>query len=294
MRRFLLIVLILAFAITACATGCATTNSSWTPLPEPGTPSAIKIVSPGQEVPPQIANYSGVWEGMWDLEIYGIRSFRAMAVTIVIEKIESSRVTAIYSWGNWRDYTKEGWVRMNGTIKDGKIILSGYATITLESAGNSKTAYAIYSKGNWRGDAMLIKKDPKDLQLGTKPGTKPGTKRDISNLPEKIRAYHGEWKGMFNNGTPITVYIEARSEKTAFVIHSWEDNPYRNVTAGSWSKEIEFTKDGYISIVRDTTKGKRFLTYKLNKDGTLYVSLEGRNENGNWWIVDGDLKKVGE
>ncbi|MDP3259870.1 MAG: hypothetical protein Q8M34_04695 [Thermodesulfovibrionales bacterium] len=165
-KAFGIFVLII-FALTACATGGINT-----PLPQ-----TLSIEQPTPGTPKEIADYIGVWEGVWDIEIYGIRSFHAMAVTIVIEKIESSRVRAIYSWGNQKTYIKEGWVRMNGTVENGKIILRGYATVELDKNENSKTVNAIYRKGNWRGDAVLFKKDPKDLQLMKKP--------DISHLPEK-------------------------------------------------------------------------------------------------------------
>ena len=82
-----ILMVLLAFVITACATGGANV-----PLPQ-----IINIEPPTSDTPKEIANYIGVWEGVWDLEIYGIRSFRAMAVTIVIEQIKSSRVRAIYS-----------------------------------------------------------------------------------------------------------------------------------------------------------------------------------------------------
>ena len=263
---------LLAFAVTACATGGINT-----PLPQ-----TLNIEHSAPGTPKEIADYIGIWEGVWDLEIHGIRSFHAMAVTVVIEKIKDSRVTAIYSWGNWKTYIDEGWIRITGIVENGKVILhSGSRNITLDkNPGNVKTLNATYSSGNWRGDAVLFRGDSKNLNIVVK--------RDISHLPEKIRAYNGTWKGMFNNGSQITDDIEVISEKKVIVNHSWGDNPDRNVKAGSWRLEAEFNKDGFISIDR----GNRILTIKFDKDGTLNVRLEGQNDNGYWWLVDGDLKKI--
>ncbi|MCL4456433.1 MAG: hypothetical protein M1147_08270 [Nitrospirae bacterium] len=267
---FLMVLLI--FALTACATGGVNT-----PLPQ-----TINIEQPGPDVSKEVAEYVGVWEGVWDLEIYGKRSFRAMSVTIVIEKITSNKVTAIYSWGDRKTYVEEGWTKLDGKIENGKIILRGYANIELEKTPGSKTVSAIYRRDNWSGNAVLFKKDPKDLQ-------QLNIKKDLSHLPEKIRAYNGTWEGSFDNGTPIIEDITVISEKKVLVTHSWGNNPLprrANIKAGSWPQiETEFNKDGYISITREN----RILTIKLNKDGTLLdVGLE---PTGGGWYVSGDLKK---
>ena len=273
--RIGILMVLLAFAVTACATG-------GTPLPQ-----TLKIEQPGPDTPKEIADYIGVWEGVWDLEIYGIRSFRAMTVTIVIEKIKDSRVTAIYSWGNWRTYINEGWIRMTGVVENGKILLrSGSRNITLDKdPGNTKTLNAIYSSGNWRGDAVLFKRDSKNINTAS-------VKRDISHLPEKIRAYNGTWRGYFSNGTPITEDIQVISEKKVIVTHMWEDNPSRpNIKAGSWTIETEFKfndkSETYISC--NNPRNTRNLILEMNKDGSLSVGL--KSIDGEWrdW---GDLKKV--
>lgn len=76
------------------------------------------------------------------------------------------------------------------------------------------------------------------------------------------------------------------SEKKIIVTHSWEDNPSRpDIKADTWTEEAEFNEDGSISIIRRN----KLLTIKLNKDGTLSVSL-GRIDGSRH--VSGNLKKM--
>ncbi len=262
-----ILMVLLAFVITACARGN-------TPLPQ-----TLNIQQPGSDAPKEAVNYIGVWQGVWSSESRGYYYDNVLSVTIVIEKIESSRVRAIYSWGNWDTYIKEGWKRMSGEIKNNTLVLQdNFGVITIDIGSNPSTASATMRSSNFTATATLHRKDLKDLQLMKKP--------DISHLPEKIRAYNGTWKGYFSNGTPIMEDIVVISEKKVIVSHSWQDNPSRpNIKAGAWTEEAEFNKDGSISIIR----GNRLLTIKLNKDGTLYVGL---NPLEGGWYIDGNLKKV--
>ncbi|MDP2278339.1 MAG: hypothetical protein Q8K51_08965 [Nitrospirota bacterium] len=272
MKKILLIgILVLAaFVVTACATGSANT-----PLPQ-----TLSIEQPMPDTPKEIAGYIGIWEGVWSSESQGYYHENVLPVTIVIEQIKSSRVRAIYSWGNWDTYIKEGHKRMSGEIKNNTLILKdSFGVITIDiNASNPTIASATMRSNTFTATTTLRKKDIKDLQLGAK--------RDIAHLPEKIRAYNGTWKGYFDNGTPITEDIQVISEKKVIVTHSWEDNPSRlNVKAGSWTRETGFNKDGSIFVIN----GNRLLTIKLNKDGTLNVGLEPTDGG---WYVSGDLKKI--
>ena len=226
------LIIVLVFAVTACAT-----RNVNTPLPQ-----SINIEQPGPNTPKEIADYIGVWEGVWSSESQGYYHSNVLPTTIIIEQIKSSRVKAVYSWGNWDTYIKEGYLRIIGEVKDKTIILkSKFGTITLDIGSNPLIASATMRSSNFTASATLHKNPQKGLIAA---------KKDLSHLPEKIRAYNGTWKGYFSNGTPITEDIEVISEKKVIVTHSWEDNPERNVKSGSWTMESEFNKDGSISINR--------------------------------------------
>ncbi|MDO8283308.1 MAG: hypothetical protein Q7U10_11930 [Thermodesulfovibrionia bacterium] len=63
--------------IVACST---------TPLPE-----TINIVPPSSDVPPEVAAFSGAWQGIF---------FGALNVTFVVEEINTQSANVIYSWGD--------------------------------------------------------------------------------------------------------------------------------------------------------------------------------------------------
>ncbi|MBU4320827.1 MAG: hypothetical protein Q8N12_09755 [Thermodesulfovibrionales bacterium] len=123
------LMILLAFVVTACAT-----SGINTPLPQ-----TLSIEQPTPGTPKEIADYIGVWEGVWSSESDGYYHENVLPVTIVIEKIKSSRVIAIYSWGNWSPYIKEGWKRMTGEIKNNTITLKdSFGAITIEIASDLK------------------------------------------------------------------------------------------------------------------------------------------------------------
>jgi len=250
-----ILTVLLAFALTTCATGGANV-----PLPQ-----TINIETPGPDVPSEIAVFSGKWEGWWP---------GGMDAVLIVEKITTTRAKVIYAWGDapsWK--ITKGFMRYTAviSIEEGKPKIK-FDQFIVEMI-NPKKIEITHTRYN---QIATMKKA--DFQPIVKP--------DISHLPEKIRAYNGTWKGYFSNGTPITEDIQVISEKKVIVTHSWEDNPSRpNVKAGSWTVETEFNKDGSISVIR----GNRLLSIKLNKDGTLYVRLSPTEGE---WYVDGDLKKV--
>jgi len=69
--------------------GCASTA----PLPQP-----LSIVDPAKGTPPEIAAFSGVWEGMWN---------GALATYLVVEDININSAQIIVSLGI-TSYTPEG------------------------------------------------------------------------------------------------------------------------------------------------------------------------------------------
>jgi len=109
-------------------TSCATNLDIWTPLPTADSPEPLKIIPPGPEIPPSIANYSGIWEGVLD---------NGRPVTVVVEKISADSVIAIYSWGHLND-SPGGWIRVKGKIDGDSIVLKWSGRVVTLSPGKSK------------------------------------------------------------------------------------------------------------------------------------------------------------
>ncbi|MDP3014021.1 MAG: hypothetical protein Q8M92_07260 [Candidatus Subteraquimicrobiales bacterium] len=128
-----LLVLIGVLVLLGLASCAITGSRSWTPLPESGTASAVNIIPPGPDVPPQIAAYSGIWEGTWD---------NGRAVTVVIEQISLLKIIAIYSCGSLGT-SEEGWRRVIGRVENDSIVLQWSGrTVTLTITDPKKNNFA--------------------------------------------------------------------------------------------------------------------------------------------------------
>jgi len=89
-----------------------------TALPTP-IPANVKVIPPAQEIPANIAVFSGIWYGTWD---------NGRLATLVVERIgprsaqdagPGMEAIAIYSWGPLKD--SAGWRRYVGKIEPGKL-----------------------------------------------------------------------------------------------------------------------------------------------------------------------------
>ena len=80
-KNIFLFVLLMLLALLVI--GCAST------APLPGT---LNIIPPAEDVPLEIAAFSGVWEGIWD---------SALDTVLVVEKIDIENAEVIYSIGKW-------------------------------------------------------------------------------------------------------------------------------------------------------------------------------------------------
>jgi hypothetical protein len=77
--------LLLSLFLLAGITGCSTVLSSKPPLPE-----TLNIIFPSTDIPPEIAAFSGIWEGKWG---------SIQDAIIVIEKIDTKTAEVIMSFG---------------------------------------------------------------------------------------------------------------------------------------------------------------------------------------------------
>jgi len=77
------------------------------PLPE-----EINIVVPGPDVPPEIAAFSGRWEGNWD---------RTLDAILVVTEINQREATVIYAWGDAPEWnTKKGYRKYKAVVIPGE------------------------------------------------------------------------------------------------------------------------------------------------------------------------------
>jgi hypothetical protein len=107
------------------------------PLLEP-----FKIMKPSNTLSPSIAKLSGHWYGRGDFSI---------ADQLVVEKIDSTTASVLYSWGNHpAGYFKNGWVRRTADIdSDGRITFKlDTATLSFELDKHEDVLIGYYKKGD--------------------------------------------------------------------------------------------------------------------------------------------------
>ncbi len=76
----------------------------------PGPPE-VTITPPAADLPPELAAYSGTWEGIWDT---GLKS------RLVVEKIDAESARVVYAWADHpQGRFKGGWVRVRAQVLPG-------------------------------------------------------------------------------------------------------------------------------------------------------------------------------
>jgi putative ABC transport system substrate-binding protein len=76
----------------------------------PGPPE-VTITPPAADLPPELATYSGTWEGAWG----GILQSR-----LVVEKIDTESARAVYAWADHpQGRFKGGWIRVRAKVLPG-------------------------------------------------------------------------------------------------------------------------------------------------------------------------------
>ena len=92
----------------------------------PGPPE-VTITPPAADLPPELATYSGTWEGAWG-DILKSR--------LVVEKIDAESARAVYAWADHpQGRFKGGWARVRAKVlPGGKLQWGGKVKFTFEMA----------------------------------------------------------------------------------------------------------------------------------------------------------------
>ena len=105
--------------IVACVGFVAACTPPGPPEPAPAL-TEYEITIPGDEVPAELARFSGVWSGKWGGNLDG----RLAVLTVS----PTGSVEAVYAFGELRDRFGAGQTEVTGQIADG--------VLTLETFGN--------------------------------------------------------------------------------------------------------------------------------------------------------------
>jgi len=146
MRRFAIITGILVLISLSVAVA---------QINEPPLPPNLKIIPPGAEVPPRLAQLSGIWEGAWNFEAPsggGSRHLFQMDIMgrgfkIAVINITPPKVQAIFSSGGSPQNPGKWFLVRDGSVSQDSIVLKwgqpGKArTLTLTPSGTPGVAQA--------------------------------------------------------------------------------------------------------------------------------------------------------
>jgi hypothetical protein len=78
----------------------------------PATPG-VHITRPAADLAPQLAAFSGTWQGRWGAQLPS---------ELIVERITSTRAQVVYAWGQVPRYLQAGWQRLVVPVTpDGKL-----------------------------------------------------------------------------------------------------------------------------------------------------------------------------
>ncbi len=124
-----------------------TTSATATPTPMPAN---VKITPPAPGISPDIAAFSGSWQGTWS---------NGRSTVLVVERIEPRtdhiEAIAVYSWGPLKKIEPSGWRRYIGKIEPGKLELSVPRTTIIVTYLLSEDGQTL--EGTWRQGLLKLK-----------------------------------------------------------------------------------------------------------------------------------------
>jgi len=73
-------------------------------------PSGVQISPPARDLAPQLAAFSGTWQGRWGGQFPS---------RLIVERITSTRAEVVYIWGQIPRYLQAGWQRVVASVTPG-------------------------------------------------------------------------------------------------------------------------------------------------------------------------------
>ncbi len=99
--------------MTRIETPSVTNSASSTTAPELPMPANLQIVPPSSELDPNLAAYSGIWDGRWDGGLFA---------RLIVESIEVSSAQVLYVYDSSPGNFKAGWSRVKARVlNEGKL-----------------------------------------------------------------------------------------------------------------------------------------------------------------------------
>ncbi len=195
---------LLIFLIVLVFTGCSSTVQ---------LPATLNVVPPSPDLPPEIAAFSGIWEGKW---------LGSVDFILVVEKVDKENAEILYSVvvNNGFD---SNYLYLNVKIKDDKAIgwtkANGDEFIFEMDKGLEKmNGYLIEKKTGAKHWAYLHRR-----AVASSPSPLPSTLNIETPAPDtspEVTAFVGTWEGRWSNTQDAFIIIEKIDNQKANLIFS--------------------------------------------------------------------------
>lgn len=212
--------------ITLIAQGCAHRAAIHPPIPD-----NIKIITPSEAVPREIAAFSGWWQGEWEGGGYHC------AVALIVESINQNRVNLIYSWGK----SKRPKQKAAYDFPPARLICEGKPRIEWKY-GKTKLTFAMGHDYKTIVVTRQTVKAQSSIIMHKRSGDKVTT-RKIPRSPAEISAFNAIKSGQKVYITPIDTSMRIKIKpEIAFVdepvnIHLLGFKPQQVVTLRAWIRD---------------------------------------------------------
>ena len=146
MRRFAVFTAFTAVVLVGCQS--TPTPSAVDNQPAP-LPNDASVTPPSEDVAPEFAAYSGVWNGQWGT---------SLDTKLVVETINPPSADVIYAWGTNQNIEEAGWLRRTGHFDNGQLIVDLNPGVqVVYEMGSNGTLSAEYTddRRNWNSTAVL-------------------------------------------------------------------------------------------------------------------------------------------
>lgn len=121
-------------------------------------PESVKIIPPSADLNPEIAAFSGIWEGSW---------VGCLPSRLAVEKIDSDKAQVVYAWADhpYGDF-KGGWRRLIADVYPGgerefaRLEFGTAVNFTFSMDSNLQIIYGVREAGQETQIVTMTRKNP--------------------------------------------------------------------------------------------------------------------------------------
>jgi len=281
--RFSVLALIV-LVLTACVSG-----GMGTYLP---APSDVAITAPASDLPPELAAFSGAWEGIWD----GVLPSR-----LIVGRIDTTSARVVYIWaGDPNGYLKAGWSRYNAKVLPNGRIEFGGSGIPHFVFTMSKDRTTIAGERDYRGriNTVTMKKITTvslSFEEETEISKKIPLPQDVkilppsAELPYQISIWSGKRGGVWiEEGLESILIVERVDMEKMDVIYATGPSQ-RNPKGNYWRIQAKVIQGGKKIELFFPGRYPLTIVFEMQEDGSVHGV--GTISGHIWNIV---MKKVAD